>query len=126
MKHVKILWIDDSEEWALSAQENLDIISAKYKVKFHFINAKNGENIIQQCQSIDLDLVIMDYDMTPYLGHKYIHEIRNHDHLDSIKIVFYSQNNSINLDNLVLNLKNVTTVYRPNLDDKIKEIFSLS
>lgn len=123
MRAVKILWIDDSENWTLSAQSNLEIISEKYGISFHFFNVPNGEGIVQQCMQYDLDAIVMDYDMTPYSGDKYIQDVRQEEHLESIPILFYSQNNSINLSDLVEGLRNVECVFRVNLEDKIKEIF---
>ncbi len=122
MKHFKILWIDDSQEWAISAQENLKLISKKNNVEFHFVNAINGEDIVQICTNIDFDLIVMDFDMKPFSGDKYIRDIRFEEHLDVVKILFYSQNNSINLDTLVVNVRNISTIYRPNLEDEIKSI----
>ena len=121
-KVVKLFWIDDMESWASSAQENLKIIGTKYEIELKVVPAKNGENIIQQL-NIDFDAVVMDYHMEPFNGDKYIRDIRFEEHLEHIPILFYSQDNSTKLDELVSDLKGVTTVYRPNLEDKIKELF---
>jgi len=121
-KIVKLFWIDDMESWASSAQENLKIVGAKYGIELKIVSAKNGEDIIQQL-NIDFDVVIMDYHMDPFNGDKYIRDIRFEEHLEHIPILFYSQDNSTSLDALVSDLKSVITVYRPNLEDKIKELF---
>lgn len=121
-KVVKLFWIDDMESWASSAQNNLKIIGAKYGIELKVLSAKNGEDIIQQL-NIDFDAVVMDYHMEPFNGDKYIRDIRFEEHLEHIPILFYSQDNSTKLDELVSDLKGVITVYRPNLEDKIKELF---
>lgn len=121
-KIIKLLWIDDMESWVTSAQDNLGIIANKYGYELKIIFAKNGEEILQQL-NIDFDAVIMDYHMEPFFGDKYIRDIRFEEHLEHIPILFYSQDNSTNLANLISDLKNVITVYRPNLEDKIKELF---
>lgn len=125
MKVVKLLWIDDMVDWASSAQKNLELISSKYDIELVVIPAKNGEefDIVWKMTNYDFDCVIMDYLMEPYNGDKYIKEIREHDHLENIPIIFYSQDNSTDLDELVKGIPNVTTVFRGNLEDKIKEMF---
>ncbi|TKC00860.1 response regulator [Pedobacter cryophilus] len=123
MRQVKILWIDDSEQWVSSLQENLNLISEKNDIRFSFINAINGDDIIQQCRSFDFDLIVMDYDMEPFTGEKYIGDVRDEEHLEHIDIIFYSQNNSIKLEDLVSEYKKVKTAFRPNLEDLIKERF---
>lgn len=121
-KIIKLLWIDDMESWAISAQTNLGIISNKYNVDLYVVNLTNGEDVIQQL-NIDFDGVIMDYNMEPCNGDKYIQDIRFEEHLDGIPVVFYSQDNNTDLEGLVSDLRNVKTVYRPNLEDLIKEMF---
>ena len=123
MKHIKLFWIDDSENWARSAQENLKIICKKYEIDLHIISAINGEDIVKHCVMYNFDGIIMDYNMDPFFGDKYIKDVRNEEHLEHIPILFYSQDNSVNLSSLIVNIKNVECVYRPNLEDKIKEVF---
>lgn len=123
MKNVKLLWIDDMVEWAKSTQDNLEIVAKLKSVKLHTVTAINGEEVVQQLMMFDFDCVIMDYNMEPFLGDKYIGDIRNEEHLEHIPIIFYSQDNSTNLADLVKSFKNVEVVYRPNLEDKIKELF---
>ncbi|OQP59667.1 hypothetical protein A3860_36470 [Niastella vici] len=121
-KVVKLFWIDDMETWAHSAQDNVRIIARKYGIDLKIITSRNGDNIFQQL-NYDLDAVIMDYHMQPFNGDKYIQEIRAEEHLEQIPILFYSQDTSTNLAGLVSNLKNIVTVYRPNLEDKIVELY---
>lgn len=121
--NVKLLWIDDMVEWATSAQGNLEIVANLKGIKLHTVTATNGEEVVQQLMMFDFDCVIMDYNMEPFLGDKYISDIRNEEHLEDIPIIFYSQDNSTNLADLVKSFKNVEVVYRPNLEDKIKELF---
>lgn len=122
---IKLFWIDDMESWAASAQSNLEIIAKKYGVTLKIVSAANGEemDINQKIMQYDFDAIIMDYHMEPFNGDKYIQDIRFERHLDEIPIIFYSQDNNANLDSLVSGLKNIITVYRPNLEDKIKELF---
>ncbi len=123
MKVIKLLWIDDMENWADAAKTNLVIVGNKYKINLKVIHAVNGEDVVQQLNAIDFDGVIMDYNMEPFRGDKYIDDIRFEEHLSHIPIVFYSQDNTTDLDSLVETHANVITVYRPNLEDKIKELF---
>lgn len=123
MKNIILLWIDDMEGWASSAQTNLQIISSKYNIKVNVIPSVNGEEILQLCMQYNFDAIIMDYNMEPYNGDKYIQDIRQEEHLEHIPIIFYSQDNSVNLESLVKGIPNVETVFRGNLEDKIKELF---
>jgi CheY-like chemotaxis protein len=125
MKIIKLFWIDDMETWAATARTNLGIIATKYGIDLHIIPAVNGEEVVQQLMMYDFDAVIMDYQMEPFNGDKYIKDIRNEEHLELVPILFYSQNNSIDLQALVSNIKYITTIYRPNLEDRIKEMFLL-
>jgi CheY-like chemotaxis protein len=122
---LKFLWIDDMENWAKSAQKNLEIIAPKYNRTMKIISATNGEDfdIVKKLEQYDFDAVIMDYHMEPYNGDRYIHKIRNEEHLELVPIIFYSQDTSTDLLKLVSGLGNITTVYRPNLEDKLKEFF---
>jgi CheY-like chemotaxis protein len=123
MKTITFLWIDDMQNWTNSVQNNLNIICPKYSIDLHVINAPNGEDIVQKCMMFNFDAVLMDYHMEPFNGDKYIRDIRDAEHLETIPIIFYSQDNATNLDKLVNGLRNIITVYRPNLEDKIVEMF---
>jgi CheY-like chemotaxis protein len=125
MKTIKILWIDDMESWAQSAQSNLKLVGSLKGITLEVIPAINGENldIEQKAAWFDFDCIIMDYHMDPQNGDAYIREIRQQEHLENIPILFYSQDNSTNLDELIRDVQGVTTIYRPNLEDKVKELF---
>ncbi len=123
MKVIKLFWIDDMENWAEAAKDNLVIVANKYKINLKVIHATNGEDVVQQLNAIDFDGVVMDYNMEPYRGDKYINDIRFEEHLGHIPIIFYSQDNTTDLEALVKKHANVVTIFRPNLEDKIKEIF---
>ena len=125
MRTIKILWIDDMVSWAKSAQDILKIIAEKREIKLIFFSAINGEDldICQKIMQYDLDCIVMDYHMEPQNGDKYIKMIREESELDFVPIIFYSQDNSVELGSLINHLTNVLTVYRPNLVDMIKEKF---
>lgn len=123
MKKIKLFWIDDMENWASSAQSNLQIIAGKYDIDLEIITAINGEEVVMQLMLNKFDGVIMDYKMEPFNGDKYIWDIRAEEHLFYIPILFYSQDNSTDLKSKIDDIQNVKIVFRPNLEDKIKEIF---
>jgi len=123
MKHIKIFWVDDIKEWTDAIVDNLTIVAGKREIELHVVHALNGEDINQQLMQFDFDLIIMDYNMEPSNGDKYIQDVRNEEHLDQIPILFYSQDNNADLDGMVADVKNITTVYRPNLEDKVIELF---
>jgi|LakMenE18May11ns_1017448.scaffolds.fasta_scaffold9871254_2 PleD family two-component response regulator len=123
MENIILLWIDDMENWAASAQSNLILIGTLNNITINIIPARNGEDILQQCMMYNFDGIIMDYNMEPFNGDKYIKDIRFEEHLEHIPIIFYSQDNNVDLDKLVVGLQNIETVFRGNLEDKIKELF---
>ena len=123
MKNIKLLWIDDVGAWARSACDNLKIIAKKKGIELNVLFAENGEDINQKLMMHEFDGILMDYHMEPFLGTKYIADIREHEHNDGIRIIFYSQDNSTNIGSLVAQYKNIVSVYRPNLEDKIRDIY---
>jgi CheY-like chemotaxis protein len=66
------------------------------------------------------DLIVMDFHMEPFNGDKYINEIRDEEHLDNIPIIFYSQDQNVDLAALVTNRKNVHVTNRTSVEDTIK------
>lgn len=104
-------------------QENLEILGNKYDVDFRFSNMRNGdeEDLIQKCQSIDFDAILMDYHMDPNNGDYYIRTIRSEDSLTIVPIIFYSQDNTTDLKEKINGLNNIVIVYRPNLEDELRQ-----
>lgn len=86
--------------WVKTVQTNLDIVSKKYDVKIHTKFAPDGENVVQLCMMHQFDYVLMDYDMDPSKGDKYIQDIRAEDHLEFIPVIFYSQRTDVSLPDL--------------------------
>lgn len=111
------------ENWAKSAQLNLQIVASKYGIELDVKYVPNGEDVVQILMMNQFDCVVMDYLMTPFNGDKYIWDIRREQHLFYIPILFYSQDNSTDLKEKVKDCGNVKIIYRPNLEDKIKELF---
>lgn len=128
MKVVKVLWIDDMQDWVDTTRENLEIIATIKNIKLVVVQAENGEDISikLKMRDIDFDCIVMDYRMDPFNGDKYIKMIRTEDdyeHLFSVPIIFYSQDTDTNLKDLIGGLTDIHTVYRRNLEEKIKELF---
>ena len=123
MRRIKILWVDDMTEWSNSSFKNLDIISKKYDVELMAMHAKDGEEVVKECFYLNFDVVLMDYNMEPFNGDKYIDDIRFEEHLSHIPIIFYSQDVNTDLSKLVKHHANVQCVYRGNLEDKVIEMF---
>lgn len=124
-RKLKFFWIDDVESWSSSAQSNLLILSKKYNIDLEIDTAINGEDITQKLMLFPYDAVIMDYLMEPFRGDKYIADIRSEEHLSNIPILFYSQDSNTDLNDLVSGFNRIIVVYRPNLEDKIREIFNI-
>ncbi len=128
MTVLKFLWIDDMDKWVSSALSNLNIVANKYDFELMVIQANSHEEIETQLtmRNINFDCVFMDYKMEPFTGDIYIDKIRNEkdfEHLWTVPIIFYSQDTDTNLEELVKSYINVYTVFRGNLEDKIKEMF---
>lgn len=123
MENILLLWIDDMENWAKTAQTNLILVGSLNNKNINIVPAKNGEDIVQLCMMHNFDGIIMDYNMEPNNGDEYIKIIRFEEHLEYIPIIFYSQDNNVDLDSLVKGLVNIVTVFRGNLEEKIKDVF---
>ena len=118
----KILWIDDMINWSSIMQENLQILAMKKNINLVLVHRSNGEDLKLIFQNIDFDLIVMDYLMEPFNGDSYVKEIREEEHLSGIPILFYSQDTEAKLDELVKDVANVKTLFRPHLEDEIRAL----
>lgn len=121
MKKKFILWIDDMENWSHIIESNLKILASDSDINLVVLNRLNGEDLEQVFMMHQFDLIVMDYHMEPFNGDKYISQIREEEHLDSIPILFYSQDQNIDLSTLIENIRNVYTTNRVSVEDRIKE-----
>lgn len=119
----KILWIDDMQNWASIVQANLQIIAADYNINLVVMSRVNGEELDMVFQNFDFDLIVMDFHMEPFNGDHYITQIRQEEHLEPIPIYFYSQDTEVNLEEFVNELNNVECLYRPHLEQRIRDLF---
>lgn len=120
MKNKFILWIDDMQNWSGIVISNLSIVAEDRGVNLIVMPQLNGENLKQIFMMYPFDLIVMDFHMEPFNGDKYINEIREEEHLDSIPIIFYSQDQNIDLASLVSNVRNVHITSRLAVEDTIK------
>lgn len=115
-----ILWIDDMQNWSGILISNLSIIAEDKGINLIVMPQLNGENLKQIFMMYPFDLIVMDFHMEPFNGDKYINEIRDEEHLDSIPIIFYSQDPNVDLGALVTNVRNVYITTRGAVEDTIK------
>lgn len=120
MKNKFILWIDDMQNWSGIVISNLSIIAEDKGVNLIVMPQLNGENLKQIFMMYPFDLIVMDFHMEPFNGDKYINEIREEEHLDGIPVIFYSQDQNVDLAFLVTNRKNVHVTNRTSVEDTIK------
>lgn len=120
MKNKFILWIDDMQNWSGIVISNLSIVAEDKGVNLIVMPQLNGENLKQIFMMYPFDLIVMDFHMEPFNGDKYINEIRDEEHLDDIPIIFYSQDQNVDLAALVTNRKNVHVTNRTSVEDTIK------
>ncbi len=120
MKNKFILWIDDMQNWSGIVISNLSIVAEDKGVNLIVMPQLNGENLKQIFMMYPFDLIVMDFHMEPFNGDKYINEIRDEEHLDGIPIIFYSQDQNVDLAALVTNRKNVYVTNRTSVEDTIK------
>jgi len=120
MKNKFILWIDDMQNWSGIVISNLSIVAEDKGVNLIVMPQLNGENLKQIFMMYPFDLIVMDFHMEPFNGDKYINEIRDEEHLDNIPIIFYSQDQNVDLAALVTNRKNVHVTNRTSVEDTIK------
>lgn len=121
MKNKFILWIDDMQNWSHIIESNIKILASEKNVNLLVLNRLNGEDLEQVFMMHQFDLIVMDYHMEPFNGDKYIAQIRQEDHLNHIPILFYSQDQNVNLTNLIGNIRNVHVTNRASVEDRIKE-----
>lgn len=121
MKNKFILWIDDMQNWSHIIESNLKILASDRDVNLLVLNRLNGEDLEQVFMMHQFDLIVMDYHMEPFNGDKYISQIREEEHLDSIPILFYSQDQNVDLSALIGNIRNVHITNRASVEDRIKE-----
>jgi CheY-like chemotaxis protein len=120
MKNKFILWIDDMQNWSGIVISNLSIVAEDKGVNLIVMPQLNGENLKQIFMMYPFDLIVMDFHMAPFNGDKYINEIRDEQHLDGIPIIFYSQDQNVDLAALVTNRRNVHVTNRTSVEDTIK------
>lgn len=116
-----ILWIDDMQNWSHIIESNLKILASDNNINLLVLNRLNGEDLEQVFMMHQFDLIVMDYHMEPFNGEKYISQIREEEHLDNIPILFYSQDQNVDLSTLVENIRNVHVTNRASVEDRIKE-----
>lgn len=120
MKNKFILWIDDMQNWSGIVISNLSIVAEDNGVNLIVMPQLNGENLKQIFMMYPFDLIVMDFHMEPFNGDIYINEIREEEHLDGIPIIFYSQDQNVDLSSLVSNRRNVYVTNRTSVEDTIK------
>lgn len=120
MKNKFILWIDDMQNWSSVVTSNLSIIAGDHDINLIVLPQLNGENLQQIFMMHDFDLIVMDFHMEPFNGDKYIKEIREEQHLDQVPIIFYSQDQNVDLKSKISDNKNVHVTNRTSVEDTIK------
>jgi CheY-like chemotaxis protein len=121
MRNKFILWIDDMQNWSHIITSNLSILATSKEINLIVLPQLNGEDLEQIFMMYPFDLIVMDYHMEPFNGNVYIDQIRNEEHLDSIPILFYSQDPDVELASLVKNKRNVHITNRASVEDMIKD-----
>lgn len=121
MRNKFILWIDDMQNWSHIIESNLKILASDNEINLLVLNRLNGEDLEQVFMMHQFDLIVMDYHMEPFNGDKYIAQIREEDHLDNIPILFYTQDQDVDLTVLIGNIRNVHVSNRMSVEDRIKE-----
>ncbi len=121
MKQKFILWIDDMQSWTDIVIENINLLALERGMQLIIKPQLNGENLEQILMLYPFDLIVMDYQMSPFNGDKYIKDIRFEPHLDGIPILFYSQDPDINLKELISDTINVHITNRKLVEDRIMD-----
>ena len=121
MKNKFILWIDDMQNWSHIITSNLSILATDNNINLIVLPQLNGEDLEQIFMMYPFDLIVMDYHMEPFNGDKYIELIRQEEHLDHIPILFYSQDQNVDLTSLIGNMRNLHITNRGSVEDRIKE-----
>jgi CheY-like chemotaxis protein len=107
------------QNWSGIVISNLSIIAEDRGVNLIVMPQINGENLKQIFMMYPFDLIVMDFHMEPFNGDKYINEIRDEEHLNGIPIIFYSQDQNVDLATLVSDRANVHVTNRTSVEDTI-------
>lgn len=121
MRNIFILWIDDMQNWSHIITSNLSILATDRNINLVVLPQLNGEDLEQIFMMHQFDLIVMDYHMEPFNGDQYIEQIRKEEHLDQIPILFYSQDQNVDLSTLIGNTHNVHITNRATVEDRIKD-----
>lgn len=116
-----ILWIDDMQNWSYIITSNLSILATDHNINLVVLPQLNGEDLKQIFMMYPFDLIVMDYHMEPFNGNVYIEQIRDEEHLDSIPILFYTQDPNVDLAKLVEKQSNIHITNRASVEDLIKD-----
>lgn len=109
------------QNWSHIITSNLSILATDRNINLVVLPQLNGEDLEQIFMMHQFDLIVMDYHMEPFNGDQYIEQIRKEEHLDQIPILFYSQDQNVDLSTLIGNTHNVHITNRATVEDRIKD-----
>lgn len=85
----KIYWFENEEGWLKSAIENLEEKYEDSKIKFDIATFKNADGIEKITPQTEIDILLMDFNLSGVQGDKIIATLREKNIL--CDIIFYSQ-----------------------------------
>ena len=128
MKDLKIMWIDDSEEWFNSQKESLEINLEDVGISVDFEYCKNANvltsKVLKQPRFEMYDLIFIDYSLSNNIvGDEIIKRIRDNDIL--VDIIFYSASKEKELVNKIkTNIDLIDGLTIANKDNFIDKAFN--
>lgn len=128
MKDLKIMWIDDSEEWFKSQKESLEVNLEDVCIGVEFEYCKNANEltskVLKQPRFEMYDLIFIDYSLSNNIvGDEIIKKIRDNDIL--VDIIFYSASKEKELINKIqTNIDLIDGLTIANKDNFIDKAFN--
>ncbi len=113
----KIYWFENEEGWLDSAIAKLEEKYEESKIEFEIVKFKNKDGIDGITPTTEIDIVLMDYNLTGVKGDEIISILRERDIL--CDVIFYSQN--ANFDDELKDREGVQTTARNNLSGELNK-----
>ncbi|MBQ2864736.1 hypothetical protein IJD15_02355 [bacterium] len=128
MKDLKIMWIDDSEEWFNSQKDSLEVNLEDVGISVDFEYCKNANiltnKVLKQPRFEMYDIIFIDYSLSNNIvGDEIIKRIRDNDIL--VDIIFYSASKEKELiDKIKTNIALIDGLTIANKDNFIDKAFN--
>lgn len=118
----RIIWVDDTPDWVDSVIGEIEDHIRELEFEPLVDRFSSGEGFIESCSSVDIDLIIVDYNLPAEKGNTLISNLRSTGVFN--EVVFYSQDRPP--ESLLGPSDGVFRSMREDAVDKIKHVIDLT